>query len=89
MSTDRTDAPCVDAMALTPAPPATMFACIWMDTSAGYADTPCRAMPWSPAKTMTRQSSSARGGHSPWQADTHTPSSSSRPNAPVGFVSRR
>ena len=45
MSTDFTDAPDTPAMALTPAPPALMLACIWMDTSVGYADTPLADTP--------------------------------------------
>src|SRR5699024_6867807 len=87
MSTTRTPAPTLSAMALTAAPPAWKFRTIWAVTSGGNADTPVRAMPWSPAKTTTRARSSPRGGHRPWHAATQQARSSSLPSEPGGLVS--
>src|SRR5829696_2241954 len=46
-------------------------------------------MPWSPANTTTRGRVNGLGGHMPWHAASHTPSSSSRPSEPAGLVSSR
>ena len=35
--------------------------------SGGYAETPCAATPWSPAKITSRTSSSCAGGTAPWR----------------------
>ncbi|OAA28320.1 hypothetical protein UG55_1006295 [Frankia sp. EI5c] len=85
-STTRTDAPTWRASALTAAPPAAKFATICAVTSAGKADTPVAAMPWSPAMTITRIRRGGRGGQTPWVPLTQIDRSSSRPSAPGGLV---
>ena len=70
------------------APPPAMLATICAVTSGGYADTPSRATPWSPANTTTRRERKGRGGQMPWQAAAQLPNSSSRPNDPGGLVRR-
>ncbi|CKP61395.1 Uncharacterised protein [Mycobacterium tuberculosis] len=63
-----------------------MLATIWAVTSGGYADTPDRATPWSPANTTTRARSNCRGGQRCWHDATQTDRSSRLPSAPRGLV---
>ena len=56
------------------------------DLRAGTPTRPAAVTPWSPANTTTRGRSNCRGGHTPWQAATHTDRSSSRPSEPGGLV---
>ncbi|CNV90924.1 Uncharacterised protein [Mycobacterium tuberculosis] len=85
-SATRTVAPATSASALIAAPPASMLATIWAVTSGGYADTPDRATPWSPANTTTRARSNCRGGQRCWHDATQTDRSSRLPSAPRGLV---
>ena len=84
--TTRSSAPASRASWLIAAPPAAKFATIWSVTSAGKAETPCRAISCQPTNTRISTRSS-RGGCRPCQADSHPASSSRRPRAPGGLVS--
>ena len=65
--TTRSSAPARRASWLIAAPPAAKFATIWSVTSAGKAETPCRAISCQPTNTRISTRSS-RGGCRPCQA---------------------
>ncbi len=84
-STTATRAPACRVRTLIAAPPRRKLSTICGVTSLGYALTPFRTTPWSPAITI-RPSRGTRGRDCPVMPASWIESASSRPRLPCGFV---